>query len=488
MKKSNRLVYLPVPLLKDLNDLGLSDVQRNKAIQLISILKKKSIFRYGGGYIFGEITLSKTYFRDVFNSKYLEFLKPLIESGIIHQNNSYNVKAGISKGYSINNKYEITDWVSPSLCSIYTIISTFHHSNNTCLHLTLCGHIGDKNVLNTHENKGFLECEKTENVSVSYTVKVDDKTSRIDNSFFRKFKNDLKTLTINVDKLTQITVERLTRLSIKDFNVNGEIESPAVKLKFGDRWAYLKTESAINLAKEEGKILVQDKGNYYIEDEVKFITRKVNNIYSSYVEVIRKLDKNYYYASRNFTNNRLDTNITSMCSEFMQVIKEDNDLVELDMANSQFAILSHILPDLGTDDYRLFKELSFSGDLYAHIKDKLGLESIKEAKNITFQVLFGKATQRTTGIKGFTGMFPSVMGWINKYKKDKGYGTFPVMLQKKESNIFIDNLYVEIKKKKLFCLTKHDSLIIRRDDLEEVQEFVDEYFDSICFEGTLRIN
>ena len=488
MKKSNRLTVLPNRLLEDVYDIGLSKVQQDKAIQLIDILKQKSLNKFGGGYIFGESTLSQSYFREVFNSRYAEFLKPLVEQGIIIQGDSYNVNAGIAKSYAINNKYENSQNISSSCLYISTILSSNLISNNNSLEYAGCNHSTENNLLESGDIKGYRETQKMEFSAINYNVKVSDKVHKKDNFFLRKFKSDFKTLRVDVDRLTKITVDKLSKLSIGDFNVNEGILTPAVKLKFGDRWAYLKTPEAIDLAKKDNKILVQDKGNFHIEEEKSFMTRKVNNIYSSYMEVIKKLDKKYYYASINYTNNRLDTNITSMCSEFMKVIKDDNDLVELDMANSQFAILSHIMPDLDTIDYRLFKALSFSGDLYAHIKCKLELETLKEAKNITFQVLFGKGRQRTQGFKDFTELFPSVMEWINQYKKEHGHKEFPIMLQKEESKIFIDNLYTEIKRKKLFCLTKHDSLIIRKEDLKEIQEYVQEYFDSIGFEGTLKVN
>lgn len=488
MKKSNRLTVLPTQLLEDLKSIGLSAVQQDKAIQFLDILKSKSLNKFGGGYIFGESEISKKYFRIVFNSKYLVFLNPLISSGIIVQGRSYDVSKGIAKKYSISDRYENSQNISLSLSYIYSITHSHITSTHPLSNIPDWGHPKEINPPKDPEIGDYREMQKNEFSMINYNINVNEKTYKMDNYFLKNLKKDFKTLSIDAEKLTKITVNKLAKLSISDFNVNGEIEAPAVKVKYKDKWIYLKTVDAIDLAKEEGKSLIQDKGNYYMENEINFLTRKVNNIYNSYSEVISKLDKKYYYANRNFTNNRLDTNITSMCSEFMQVIKEDNDLVELDMSNSQFAILSHILPDLDTVDYRLFKALSFSGELYGYIKTKLNLDTLKEAKNITFQVLFGKENQRTQGIKDFSELFPSVLKWINNYKSENGYKDFSVMLQKEEAKMFVDEIYREIKREKLFCLTKHDSLIIRREDLEEVQEFVDEYFDSICFEGTLRVN
>ena len=113
-------------------------------------------------------------------------------------------------------------------------------------------------------------------------------------------------------------------------------------------------------------------------DEGEFIAMKKDFILASYTDSISKIEKKYWYADRNATNQRLDTNITNMCGELMKEIIHSNDLVELDLSNSQFSILSHIIPSEVTgNDVELFKKLSYSGELYDYIKEIIGLESKK---------------------------------------------------------------------------------------------------------------
>jgi hypothetical protein len=61
------------------------------------------------------------------------------------------------------------------------------------------------------------------------------------------------------------------------------------------------------------------------------------------------------------------------------------------------------------------------------------------------------------------------------------------MLQLKESNIFIDGILRLIKTKKIFCLTKHDSLIVKENDMDMVLKMAQEFFNKIDFEYNLSI-
>jgi hypothetical protein len=77
------------------------------------------------------------------------------------------------------------------------------------------------------------------------------------------------------------------------------------------------------------------------------------------------------------------------------------------------------------------------------------------------------------------------MNWIDKYKKDNGYENFAIMLQKKESEIFIDGIYKDIIRSKVWSLTKHDSIICKSGDYDKVKQIMEDYFDKIKFKGTL---
>jgi hypothetical protein len=102
-------------------------------------------------------------------------------------------------------------------------------------------------------------------------------------------------------------------------------------------------------------------------------------------------------------------------------------------------------------------------------------------------ILFS-SNYNSKGKKEFKSLFPEVHGWLHAYKKEHGYKNISITLQKMESKLFIDKIYVTLKKRGLFCLTKHDSLIIRHNDLGKIMRTLESVCKKSSFSGTFKIN
>lgn len=177
-----------------------------------------------------------------------------------------------------------------------------------------------------------------------------------------------------------------------------------------------------------------------------------------------------------------------MSSMLVDEICLQNGLVQIDLSNSQFAILTNVLKEhLDSDDFKRFKMLSISGKLYAYIQRIIGLESVADAKNAMFEIMFSSRRNNTPSKAKLKKLFPSVISWMDRYKKDFGDNQFSIMLQNKESEIFIDCLLTKIKAMQLFCLTKHDSLIVRRNDYAMVLDVLKTEFEKIDLEYSLKV-
>ena len=85
-------------------------------------------------------------------------------------------------------------------------------------------------------------------------------------------------------------------------------------------------------------------------------------------------------------------------------------------------------------------------------------------------------------------LFPSVIQWIDNYKNEYGYESFSVMLQLKESEIFIEKLWKSIKEKGLFCISRHDSLIYKMENQSEIESIVINYFKEIGLDCSLKLS
>ncbi|CAA6810222.1 MAG: Unknown protein, partial [uncultured Sulfurovum sp.] len=399
--KQNKITLLPKQIVEEIKSLKLTSIQEKKCYQLISIIRNKSNDENKNFYSFVE--LPSSYLKTILSKKYKTTVDYLLNNNIIVCDNIYkfnlnsNTK-GKSLCYKINNRF-ITD-----LCSI-------------------------SNYVTVSYNRELFKA------NVDY------------NWVRRSFITDIESLEINTKKLKEMTKERMDNLSISNFRTNEDIEDNNFKVCLkNDNFEmnyWSSTENAIKKAKEKGLTLIQDKSRYYIMDANVFINMKRDYILASYSDSINKIDKRYWYASTNPTNNRLDTNITNLCGELMNEITESNDLVSLDLCNSQFAILSHILPaDVTGDDVRLFKALSYSGELYTYMQEEIGLESRKEAKQMTIELLFSNKTNGDK-INSLKSIFPNVVEWINKYKKENSASDLAIMLQREESKMFIQDIWRE---------------------------------------------
>ena len=104
-----------------------------------------------------------------------------------------------------------------------------------------------------------------------------------------------------------------------------------------------------------------------------------------------------------------------------------------------------------------------------------------------FEVMFSSKRNNSIFKQKIKELFPSVVDWIDNYKKVHGDEQFSIMLQKYESDLFIDKILKRIKKQKFFCITKHDSLIVKKEDYETILAITENEFESIGMEYTLKI-
>lgn len=435
-KKQNKVTTLPTSLIQHLESLNLSKANLAHSLRFIDYLINRSYKKTGNYSSF--VSVPSAYLLKVYGGKYNEWMKPMVESSAIFTTTySYGGAKAFCRTYSINDDF-------------------------------FGGEVG----------------------TVTYQTKITEKTLEE-----RKVKDyvveDLKELILDTDKMKFIADSKMSELSIKNFRINEQIleDSFEVIIKDGNYTSqpfFIKREDALKKAQERGRTLIQDKRRFFIMNVDEFIRMKKNVYNLYYTDCISKLSKGIWLANRNDTNRRLDTNLTNLCKDLTNIIVEDNNLVQLDLSNSQFAILSHLIPaEVVGDDVALFKKLSYSGKLYDYIRGVLALESKKEAKQVTFELLFSSANNTSSKLKKLKDVFPNVLGWISSYKKENGTEAFAVMLQMFESEMFIDHLWMDIKRKGYMCLTKHDSLIVKREDYEFVKEYIQLYFDSIGFEGII---
>jgi len=443
-------ISLPKALVDAIQNLNLTKTEKSHSFKFVGILLRDSFHEFRN--VTSLTPKPQDYIIKTFDDYYFKWLNVLINKKIVIRNEYYSPDKHICYKYSVSEEY-------------------FKGEGPSLNPLALCNEKEHEPLLTV----GYKDIIK--NITVADGIQN------------RRFIDDITTLKIDYDRLQNIVDKRVSTLSISEFKVNEQITQLSVRIFVPNGNSFfMKTIDAIAKAKLKGMSLINDNGRFRIADESQFIHNKKVSINLAYTDSIEKMRMGSFRAARNGTNNRLDTNLTNMCSLLVDDICAQNNLVQIDLNNSQFTILSYILKDiLNTPDFNRFKALSVSGKLYDYIKLELGLETKKQAKNTMFEIMFSSRKNNTSGKMKIKNLFPNVVKWIDDFKKENEDNTFAIMLQLKESTIFIDGILRLIKTKKIFCLTKHDSLIVKENDMDMVLKMVQEFFNKIDFEYNLSI-
>jgi hypothetical protein len=150
---------------------------------------------------------------------------------------------------------------------------------------------------------------------------------------------------------------------------------------------------------------------------------------------------------------------------------DDEETYEIDIKNSQPLFLTKIIEIWGKEkvdehEFNLFKTLTKNGNLYQFFIDKTHLISKEQAKDLVYNVFFGR-NYKTKHDVLFAELFPSIYSFIKSYKKMRGdYKSLAYDLQNLESELifnkiikYLVDIYPNIK-----LITIHDSIICKKSD------------------------
>ena len=261
-------------------------------------------------------------------------------------------------------------------------------------------------------------------------------------------------------------------------------------------------ETAFARAKSWGKslIMVDPKSKIcVIKNLDTYLKDRKESTRQSYANSLLAIRDKEFYAHRNDTNYRLDSNITTLKSDFIPYLRLDGEkIVNIDLSNSQFAFFCHaMLKDLCRPDKSTtyFIDASAKGELYELIQSKYKAVKGKvltraEAKSMMFLVAFGREigeNEPNELRRFFRGQFAQVTERINALKPKNNHQNFSVKLQQLESGLFIDKILKKLHKKNYLVLTKHDSVLCKESDLVKVMAIVVQELDKYFGEGNYHL-
>lgn len=451
--------------VEDIKWQGTKEVQETKKEKALNLcIYIYNIYVYEGGDFNIYRQFSKSYFKDnIKTSSYVyEIKNSLIENNIleVYKNGTYKMKK-VNKAYRLN----------PSLINgFYTDLNGPIFIDEVKTDLNGPKVIGQELKLSSKVNNNLnnltnIISKQSNSLHISGPTMETYINEGLDKITFTKEVNDF----INNFYITR-----------KDIIVNDEIKDEYTKVIFDlDSYRY-KRDNALNMAHQQGLDLIKYKKNCYIDNVETFLIRKTNDIRLIMRKSIFEIENKIFRVSRNETNRRLDYNLTNMKSTlFNYMLFEGEELVELDISNAQFSILSFLTEELDSDFIKLTRE----GQLYKYVSDKLDI-SLQEAKEKMFRVAFDRVEDYQDDIRN---IFPITMDFIDGYKNELGYSAFSKLCQNAESLIMIDGLLSLLISKGYKVFTIHDAIRVKKSDLESIENEVKEYFNSINFKCLLRI-
>ena len=424
-----------------------NELQRTKAVKLMSsIFNKYCLEKIDFSHY---VTLGHSWFDQIFTSPRDRVIKTkLIELGILQCNESYDVNKKIAKGYRINYKL-----FQASTLDFVTI----ENFNNT------------------------------KKLQTSFPSIPMHSLICCTDSYFQDFSIEMIQ---NLNSISLIPnyldfIPNVAKININDLKINLFITNPFGIVSNYDYPYSCSLETALQKAKSLKVDLIEFEKKWYLMNLFDFIQQKVSERSILYAHQLFDLANKNFYASRNSTNNRLDHNLTALKKELFNVIRfEGEELIEIDITNSQFAVCGWINPNL---DENFLKEAS-EGTFYENLAKSFNITRIEAKELIIKKFAFGMHGNmiKMKEFPKLNRLYPKFIKWVGDFKKENGYKSFAIMLQKKESKIIIDGLLKILIEKGYNVFPVHDSIRVKKSEVLIVKSIAEEYFKSINFNCNLR--
>lgn len=310
--KSNFSLLLPKSVVIIIESLKLSPTNRNMAYNILRIILRQA--KMQGGLITDVREFPASYFKKAVGAHYERALKPLLDEEVILKVKSYSTETSTCNSYQLNPRILSMDFVKVEFKVDYSNIEMEQISK---------------------VEKSINELKPNTPKIIKYTLKTLNKL-KIDIDLAE---DRLKSYLLNDEFMKTIKID-------PDLPPNKPIPLKNYG-KFRLKDEYISVEVAKKIANQKNNLrLIQDKQSFSIEEPVYYTTIKMFTIALVYYNHLIRIQEKHYFATRNVSNFRLDTNITSLPEIFMDFLKIGNQpLVSFDLKNSQFAILASLIVD-----------------------------------------------------------------------------------------------------------------------------------------------
>lgn len=186
------------------------------------------------------------------------------------------------------------------------------------------------------------------------------------------------------------------------------------------------------------------------------------------------------HIKRDNFSRRLHTNVTGSIQGFKSYreLMKGGEYYSIDSKTSQPRLLWLKLKEMGLSDDKLDYIFENNIDFYDFIIEKIpAINDRDDAKELFASWLNGTGYLEEDKVS-IRNIFPVANMLIKSFKK-ASYKGFCQLIQHMESQIFIDELLNDVPVD--FCLSVHDSLLVKKEDIDKVLEFCKERRPELVF-------
>ena len=305
-KKIQVYKVMPEKLKLAIDNLGLSNIMKNKAVKLVCLIinagmeKNHDLATY--------IPLPVEYLQKIFTPFYhTDFFNLLKSERIIECNEKYKQGSkaypGFSKGYRINENLLTGEFVSTSYQDnkINNEVQDYIHIYRTYFYEIPIS----RSTKLPSDTSSISSTHSTPVTSSTYQ----STTSSIMHIITKLFKksliyDDLSSLFYDEDKIWNDTKAKISIISTKLFKTDQDVLRNFFEVvnHISGLTYYTTRDKAIEWCKANGTTLIQDGKYFYIDDLDRYVLLKKRNLLLNYKWFIAKLTKKIFYANINLSN------------------------------------------------------------------------------------------------------------------------------------------------------------------------------------------
>jgi len=295
-----------------------------------------------------------------------------------------------------------------------------------------------------------------------------------------KFNDDVisKLMSVNIEKKT-ISKKIISNKNDRNNLVNEKLHKYRNYFLNNFKIDYQKSIDYLNNWYDNSLSIINSSyvGGNYNQEWTKLVN-KYNHLFIS----LSAINDGDLYFRKNDTNGRIDTNLTSLKSEYKQFIVSKEPLYQIDIVNSQPFILSLYLNSsyvggiLDEKELLKYNDWTASGLFYemferTYFKNTGKTLTRKMIKDMMFCIFYSKNGSYRKEKTIFNNVFPTIGEWIDKQKENK-HNEFAIKLQKIESKICIDVISQELDNEDIEYYTIHDAWLVNKEDIQKTKNII----------------